>query len=397
MSRLYTKIPHVIVNLECAIKTQREIVQGILKYIQQNNPWTVTLITGQSQSDPRLTPSLLKSADGYIGHGNNARTRTLLESFPLALIYSADIPPKPNRHSPAKLIGSIGCDNRQVGTMAAEFFLKRGFTSFAYIGSSAPLPWSDERNTSFSRRLRAAGHDCRVFDSTHPAAAQPRCLQNWLTNLPAPTAVFVANDVRGQQVLNICATTGISVPGHLFVLACDNEIVCETSLPTLSSIRLSTEKTGFAVAEQMDRFFIEGSNAIKPTRFLYDLANIVERTSTNTHLLSKDPLVERARSCIQLNVYKHIRVKDLAQTLSVSRRLLEMRFRDSLGRSVHDEIASMQLEVAKNLLARAEMPIEAIAEKCGYSSASHFCTAFKRHIGMAPGAWKKAQTPTRAS
>ena len=395
MALLSEKIPHVIIHLECGIKTQREILQGILGYVQRNNPWTVTLITGQSQSEPKLTSALLKTADGYIGHTSNSRVKNLIENHQLAILYSTDIPPRPIRKCTASVIGSIGCDNNQVGTIAADYFLNKGFKSFAYIHSAIPMLWSKEREAAFSKRLKAAGFRCQIFSGLKAGETrrehQIRALRTWLEKLPMRTAVLVANDARGQQILNICTNAKISVPGHLSVLSCDDEeIICETSLPTLSSIQLNAEQIGFAAAQQMDRHFFENQRPIKPVRHLYGVIGIRERASTGTMLPSDDPLVERAKTQIQLNVCKHLLVHDLARSLSVSKRLLEMRFRRATGCSIHSEIVRIQAETARNLISHSKLPLEAVAEQCGYASASHLCTVFKRQFGKTPGSWRKS-------
>ena len=395
MALLRKKIPHVIIQLGCGIKTQRELLQGILGYVQRNNPWTVTLMTGQSQGEPKLTSALLKTADGYIGHGSNSRVKNCIERHPLAVLYSTDIPPKPQGKRAASVIGSIGCDNNQVGSMAADYFLSRGFKSFAYVHPAIQLPWSNEREAAFTTRLKEAGFRCQVFSSPKARKSrlehQRRSLRTWLAKLPVGAAVLAANDARGQQILNICTNAKISVPGHLSVLSCDDEeIICETSLPTLSSIRLNAEQIGFAAAEQMDRYFSGDRRAIKPVRHLYGVVGISERASTGTMVPSDDPLVERAKAQIQLNACKHLLVHDLARALSVSKRLLEIRFRRSTGHSVHSEILRVQAEAARNLMSHSRLPLEAVAERCGYASASHLCTAFKRQFGETPGSWRKS-------
>lgn len=394
MMTLRTEIPHVIIQLGCAVKTQRELTQGILRYVQQHDPWAVTLITGQSKCEPKLTASLLNSADGYIGHGGNAQSRRLIENTSLAVIYSSDVFRKPPERCRAEILGSIGCDNDQVGRKAAEYFLRRGFRSFAYIGTATPLVFSEERMSAFRRRLKAAGYGCRTFgckSTTNRPARQRKALLDWLARLPARTAVFAANDARAQQVLNICANVGISVPGHLAVLACDNEEdFCETSLPPLSSIILDAERIGYAAAEQLDRFFLRGKTRIRPAKFLYRVAGVCERFSTDAAPLTDDPMIERALACIRLNAFKRIRVDHLAKALSVSRRLLEMRFRRALNKPVRDVIAELQIERVKVLLAQGGLSLETIAEKCGYSSPSHLCTVFKRHLGMTPGSWQRS-------
>lgn len=59
-------------------------------------------------------------------------------------------------------------------------------------------------------------------------------------------------------------------------------------------------------------------------------------------------------------------------------------FRERTGESLHRAILSERVRLAKEWLVRTDLSIEEIAESTGFSSRSHFCTAFKDFVGLSP-------------
>lgn len=53
----------------------------------------------------------------------------------------------------------------------------------------------------------------------------------------------------------------------------------------------------------------------------------------------------------------------------------------------HGDLIQVRLDKAKNLLTNQGMPIQQVADFCGFSNVSHFCRYFKRQCGCSPGAW----------
>ena len=73
-------------------------------------------------------------------------------------------------------------------------------------------------------------------------------------SLPKHTAVFAAYDICARQVLDACMEAGLDVPEDIAILSVDNdELLCETATPTLSSISMSTEQAGFKAAEPLEQ------------------------------------------------------------------------------------------------------------------------------------------------
>lgn len=78
----------------------------------------------------------------------------------------------------------------------------------------------------------------------------------------------------------------------------------------------------------------------------------------------------------------------LAALCRISVRQLTRGFRESRGASIGAYVANSQMEHAKRLLATDET-VTTIAAKLGFSSASNFCFAFRRAMGITPGQFRK--------
>ena len=86
-----------------------------------------------------------------------------------------------------------------------------------------------------------------------------------------------------------------------------------------------------------------------------------------------------------------ITIDQVLDVAAVSRRSLERRFRQRLGRSPGPEIRRVQIDKAKQLLADTDQKLNTISKSCGYSCFRNFATAFHRETGMRPSAFRKSQ------
>ena len=73
----------------------------------------------------------------------------------------------------------------------------------------------------------------------------------------------------------------------------------------------------------------------------------------------------------------------------LSRRQLERRFKDSLGRTIHDEILRCRVDRAKQLLLESDLTLPQVAMASGFASASYFSTAFRRQMEITPGEFRE--------
>jgi AraC family transcriptional regulator len=86
-----------------------------------------------------------------------------------------------------------------------------------------------------------------------------------------------------------------------------------------------------------------------------------------------------------------IELRALAALAGISARHFERAFRQSTGSSPHAYVMNRRLHQARELLInRPELPVEQIALGLGFSSSSHFSSAFRRQTGLTPTDLRKA-------
>lgn len=406
MDAFLPDIPRVAVLLPTAIKTCREMLQGILRYSQLHGPWALQIIEGR-EGEQKLFRFREWGCTGIIGNLNDrffARFATDL-SIPVILTNPTNtFHPGRSPDAPVRMrsvVGVVSCDNGPIGTAAARYFLARGRRHFAFVGEVNGAAWSEERRQAFADALKAAGHTCAVYavpsaQLRRDAARERRCLAAWIAALPKPIALFASNDIRGRQVLDACRDAGVGVPQDVSVLSCDNdELYCETSVPQLSSIQMNPEQAGFEAAAFLDRIMRGTARRPRtPHGITYTITDIVTRYSSETASCS-DPVVERALAHIRQHAGPALTVTGLARRIGVSRRLLELRFRNVLGRTVHAEILHARLERAKKLLLTTSTSVEQIAAACGFASSSHLGSVFRRQVGTTPSAFRRSGSKSR--
>lgn len=103
----------------------------------------------------------------------------------------------------------------------------------------------------------------------------------------------------------------------------------------------------------------------------------------------EDRLVAEALRIIWGESGESINVTELANRLPVTRRSLERRFHDRLGRTVLDEIIRCRVERAARLLRDTDLPIRAVASMAGFPSADNMGRAFRRETGLSPREFRK--------
>lgn len=96
-----------------------------------------------------------------------------------------------------------------------------------------------------------------------------------------------------------------------------------------------------------------------------------------------DPALARALREMHNQLTRAWTVVELAKVAGLSRSAFFARFSQTVGIAPMEYLTSWRMAVAKDLLAE-KAPIQEVAEKVGYGSASTFSTAFRRHVGQPP-------------
>lgn len=399
-------MPQVAVVVESAYGVSRVMLQGVFDYVRVYGPWSLNVIEGglggQQVPDPRQW-----KGDGIIARVPNEATAQALCAARVPVVLFNPPGPYLNPEKPLSRFSRTQLDSEAIGRLAAEYFLGRSPRCFAYVDHPAEHPWSLWRREAFCTRLRQAGKECRIYplppENRRAWVVERPYLCAWLKKLPRPFAVFTPNDIRGREVLDACLVADIAVPYEAAVLGVDNDtLVCETSIPPLSSIAADTEKAGYEAAGMLDRLM---RKLEKPGRVIhYGTQELVVRASTADPPIADKPITDkrviRALEFVRINAGLDIRVSDVAKHLGVSSRWAENLFKQTVGQSLHQWIHEVRMASVRTMVTATGSPFSEIAKRCGFRNVNYLCRIFKRTYGSTMTSLRQAdnrRTPARPS
>lgn len=103
----------------------------------------------------------------------------------------------------------------------------------------------------------------------------------------------------------------------------------------------------------------------------------------------KNHQVERILGWIEQHYAMPFHLKDMAKELHLSTYHLSHLFKEAVGISITEYIATRRMHQAVMLLTTTEKPIALIAEEIGLTNCSYFCKFFKSHMGTTPHQYRK--------
>ena len=276
---------------------------------------------------------------------------------------------------------SVLCDNAAVARAAADFFLYRQFRNFAFAEAPISDAFSVERRDAFAAAVRSG---CASFANL--SAGSPD-FARWLRRLPRPCALFAANDRIAKVAADICRLSGIRVPQEIAILGVDDEeMVCNFTSPTLSSVRPAFETGGYMAAELLDS--IMRGKTREAVHLRYGVTGIVERDSTAISSAEVS-----SSSALEAYIRQHAKSEMTAETAvhAVGRDGVRIRraYREAYGRTVCRGIQEARLREVQKLLQKTRVPIGAIGPMCGFGNEFYLKTLFKARFGMTMSQWRK--------
>ncbi len=373
------RMPRVALLIETSRSYGRGVLRGVRRWMESHAAWSVYLETRalESQAPPWLR--------GWRGDGILARSGSVAmarqiraASVPVVELRSRRLLPR---------TPWVGVDNRALGDLVATHLLERGYRHFGLLALDSE-DFFRERCDNFVATLRARGFPCAVHRGDPSPArweARQRELVRWVRALPKPAGVMACTDQLGFWLLDACARAGIPVPEQVAVVGVENdEALCAMARPTLSSVALDTERIGFEAAALLDRL-LRGRKVPRVTAL--PPLGVIARQSSDYVAVGDDRLVAALRH-IREHAAGRIGVDDVARAAALSRSSLERGFRAVLGRTPHDELVRVRLELARRLLVETDLKLAAVAQKSGFRHAQRLCERFKSMYGKTPGEYR---------
>ena len=391
--------------IERSTKLTREWFRGTMLYTRHNPKWFVRMFElGNGITEELLDFGTLRP-DGIIACGVPAR---FLQKF-FCERGMGDVPIMafPQAPHPGVGCGCVSFDCEQIATRAVEFFKRRGCRHVAYAGTH--LPHGIRLSRSFAKAFAAAAEKAglsyeiprrKVYSSIGIRVSECDEIMEYLAKCPKPCGILTYDDGIGRDILDLCRLANVTVPASVCVLGMDdNALICENANPSLSSIRIDYERTGFLAARALDDMI--SGRAKEPPRLVCGMNGITERGSTQ-NLRGAARLVSLACEYIAKNACRSggINQFDVAQHLGVSVRTLQLRFQEAMfADSILNEIQRVQLENVCRMLTTTKRTIKDITFASGFGSLSRLKAIFVKKFGMSMREYRnaaKSATPLKS-
>ena len=119
-------------------------------------------------------------------------------------------------------------------------------------------------------------------------------------------------------------------------------------------------------------------------RMLYDFTRYVSQIKDSRY----SSLVNKVQLYIKENLYRQIKLEEIATHCMVSTSTLQHRFKEETGISVTDRIRAKKIEKACYLLKYTNISCADIAFRMDYCSQSYFTQQFKKVTGLTPAEYR---------
>ena len=352
---------------------------GIYRLLAEGYDWDMDLV--RTESD--ITPDLIENAkhngfDGiFMSYLSFPSVNAKIATSGLPTVITDMTNPLILRRN-ANAIFIYQDTNTLIKEAVAHLRTLGNRSSFGYVPARINFPWSNTRGRAFLREMKKINEDSYIFNGD---GSDRSFLEEWLHKLPKPTAILAALDDRANDVLSICRASGMRVPDDVAVLGIGNdESLCTSTHPQLSSIDLKFEDLGYRAARELQALMMRGTMK-RRQEITLKLADVVTRDSTSIERTASG-LVQKAITFINAHAVNGIGLPDVVTHMNVSRRLATLRFKEITGTTILDAILTRRIDKVKKLLVSTQLPIKIIALRCGYSDSNYLKNQFKKRIGM---------------
>ena len=285
------------------------------------------------------------------------------------------------------------------GRAAAEHFFGRTFRDVAYFGRD---PWGDLQLLfdGFREQAEALGMTCHLYRSKQklrgesgPAKAERRRQEfiAWLRQLPKPVGVLFPGEVIAAIASDWALRAGFSVPEDVAILSrgrAGASSVCETTMPTISSIDVDERRQLRTACDLLERLMAGESVPEEP--ILIPSKGVTERESTNL-LATPDAAVATAMRYMWDHLDLDLSVDDAARVVGISSRQLARRFQRALNRTFTEELLRKRLAEMKRLLRTTDQPIADLAPIVGFRTDAYLYRTFRAAFSMTPSQYRRSR------
>ncbi len=382
------KRPNAVIGVvsDCSSAYGRNMLRGILRYASLQQKWQLHVDTWRVSAKlgqfPQTDGAILVGADDEVFKlmYQNSRHMVCCSGS-----YDASRTPV------------ISLDDKAAGAMAADHLIDCGLEHFAFYGlqNRTINDFANQRLTGFEKELQSRGFDCVVspvswqnevdwMNREHRAD-----LVAWLQSLPKPIGIMASDDFGAFDLLAACHEADLKVPDNIAVIGVNNDdLLCEAANPSISSVDVDFQRMGYEAAKLLHRMMRGKLESETLPHIKMPPLGIQQRTSTS-QLTVDDKDLAAAIRYIRDHACDPCSVRDVMEHVKVTRRWLERKFVDKVGRTPYEEILRVRIEQSKRMLLQLDLSVDDIAGQCGYTATSNFNRVFRKVTGITPAVFRR--------
>lgn len=375
-----TKHPWVVVLVETSTSWGEGIVRGVVNFAREHGRWLLH-VEPAGRDERRLLPDQ-ERPDGVIARVNHRPLAAQLMGLGVPTVNVSWFDWEP-------AMTTVTSDEIGIGRMAAEHLIGLGWRSFAYCGPPGREGYEDRMGATFVGAVTDGGRPCAVFEGGQRSLPHHdwQRLARWIAGLPEHTAIFVWDDRVGRLVAQVCLRLGIDVPARLAILSGGfDRLMNAVASPSLTSVHHASEGVGYRAAVVLDRML--SGQVLEAPRVVVPGAHLVSGQSTDAAATGNE-LLGAALAFMRSHATRGVEVADVLSEVPVSRRWLEQRCRELLGRSPAEELRRIRIERAKSLLATSQLPVSSVAKRSGFRNVDAFTRRFRLAVGESPTTFRR--------
>ncbi|CAA6691210.1 MULTISPECIES: substrate-binding domain-containing protein [unclassified Lentimonas] len=276
-------------------------------------------------------------------------------------------------------IPNVGPDDFATGEAAAEHLIAQGAKRFAFFGADGV----------HYTRLREAGFKTGLQWRTTIELRPGPCLDDQIKDLNTAEGllgIFCSNDLSAREFILAAQRQGLHCGRDFLIVGVDND-PSESIFAGIgiSSFKQPIRETGYLAAKALHQQLTLGQLTSELT------------LQTPSQLIARESSLPSGRARIAQEainlLHEHLsdpelEMESIAQSIGVSRRVLEIAVKEQLSTSPYQILSKARLERAQQLLKTTKLPIMEVGTQCGYPEPHHFSAWFKKQCGCSPKAYR---------
>lgn len=188
---------------------------------------------------------------------------------------------------------------------------------------------------------------------------------------------YLTQFVKGKKQLNISDE----------VLSFKHTSSFSKTLPLYGKTRRAIEALlNHSYSDTLENIFVNAQTQILLLYSMDCMLGDQEEIFTCKFLANADDRekIAKAREVLLQHIGEPLTIKELSRKVAINECYLKKGFKELFGTTIFDFYQSQRMEHAKYLLYDKGLSVTEVSLLLGYSSISHFSTAFKKHTGIKP-------------